>query len=389
MSSEALNGQLNRPKRMANIELLRVVAMMMVIVLHLLGKGGFLQVPGSADLSSLDLTAWGLESLTIVAVNVYMLISGFVLAESEFKVSRLVKLLLQVWFYSIGVALVALLFMNEPGSGISLYYVLQLLFPLSTQHYWFVGAYFLMYLFSPLLVAGVKHLSKKQFEVVLTLILIWFSVLKSIVPMRLGIDTQGYDCVWYMCVFLVAVYIRMYGIPFFKNCARGFITYILSSVGIFGLFLLIRMVYFKTGNLSDILIVCYDYNHVLVLLAAVGIFYGFYHLRMKEGFFARLICKIAPYTLGVYLLHEHLALRYKWQAWIYAITGKPSHAISLLVTVAVSVVAVFFVGILVDMLRELIFKGLHKLMMHIGLYRKMSEWMKRLTVHNKEKDNGQ
>ena len=47
-----------KPARMANLELLRCVAMMMVIVLHYLGKGGMLSDLTGAAVSKAETAAW-------------------------------------------------------------------------------------------------------------------------------------------------------------------------------------------------------------------------------------------------------------------------------------------------------------------------------------------
>ena len=83
--------------RMANLEMLRCVAMMMVVVLHYLGKGDLLTDLTSDSMGSAGAAAWFLESFCIVAVNVYMFISGYVMCRSSFKLSRLIVLWLQVW----------------------------------------------------------------------------------------------------------------------------------------------------------------------------------------------------------------------------------------------------------------------------------------------------
>ena len=75
---------MQKKERMANLEVLRCVAMMMVVVLHYLGKGGLLP-DLTAPLSVQDMAAWLLEAFCIVAVNVYMMISGYFLCESSFK----------------------------------------------------------------------------------------------------------------------------------------------------------------------------------------------------------------------------------------------------------------------------------------------------------------
>jgi surface polysaccharide O-acyltransferase-like enzyme len=86
-------------KRIVSIELLRIIAMMMVVTLHYLDKGGVLpSLTGEMTLNGY--VAWGVECLAIVAVNVYMLISGYLLVETGFKPGRLIELLCQVLFYT-------------------------------------------------------------------------------------------------------------------------------------------------------------------------------------------------------------------------------------------------------------------------------------------------
>ena len=98
-----------KSKRLANVELLRVVAMLMVVMLHYLGKGELLPVK-NLHMDITGCVAWILESLSIVAVNVYVLISGYFLVEAEFKPSKIVRLILQVLFYTILVTILSLAF---------------------------------------------------------------------------------------------------------------------------------------------------------------------------------------------------------------------------------------------------------------------------------------
>ena len=87
---------------------------------------------------------------------------------------------------------------------------------------------------------------------------------------------------------------------------------------------------------------CYNYNHIFVLIASVGLFLAFSHITLKEGAFSRFVCRIAPYTLGVYLLHCHTALDERWQQWIFAITGRPDSAGSLLLGILLAVLWLFW-----------------------------------------------
>lgn len=82
-------------KRQANFELLRVVAMFMIISLHYLVKGGAaVPFPFAAGENPVGVLAWLIEAFCIVAVNCYVLISGYFLVESAWKPGGR-----SLWFY--------------------------------------------------------------------------------------------------------------------------------------------------------------------------------------------------------------------------------------------------------------------------------------------------
>ena len=100
----------DRGKRRLNYELLRIIAMLMVITLHYLSHTNMLLLPGEEG-GSKQIAGMLLESFCIVAVNVYVLISGYFLVEAGFKVKRVLILIGQVLFY---VILIPLIMMTPP-----------------------------------------------------------------------------------------------------------------------------------------------------------------------------------------------------------------------------------------------------------------------------------
>lgn len=340
-------------KRIVSIELLRIISMMMVVMLHYLSKGNFLQ-PLTGEFGTNSYIAWFLEAFCIVAVNVYMLISGYFLVESTFKVSRLAELICQVLFYSILVPLVLVVIGVLPLGELGIYKLAQYVLPIHMEQYWFATAYVLMYLFAPFLAIGAKAMEKRQLQLLIGLLLVFLSIPKSIIPVQLTMDRLGYDALWFMCVFLVAAYIRLYGAGLFNSTAKGILCYILSAVGIFGWTMLLRMVCLKLGVLESFVQNAYHYNHILNLFAAVALFCGFIKWDIKgEGKLACMICKVAPYTFGVYLLHEQVEIRWLWPAWCGADPGEAP--VMMVLRALCSVAVVFAIGIVADMLRGFIF----------------------------------
>lgn len=347
-------------KRVVSIELLRMLAMMMVVMLHYLDKGDILPAL-TGEIGVAGYTAWAMESLSIVAVNVYMLISGYFLVESGFKSKRLVELICQVLFYTVLIPVVLTALGVIHLRDFSLYNVLLNILPVQMNQYWFITAYVIMYLFSPVLSSAVKSMKREQLEKTILGLLLFFSLSKSLLPVELAIDNRGNDCIWFLCVFLVAAYIRLYGIRFFteKNgFKRGLLVYLAGCAGIFCLTFAVRIVYLKTGSLDHFIGIGFDYNHVLNLLAAVGLFYTFLHLKLSsEGILAKVIYGAAPYSLGVYLFHEQLQIRYLWPKWLGAeyLAGS-MNPIMVAAGSILAVLALYIAGTFVDACRGCLFR---------------------------------
>ncbi len=347
-----------KKKRMANMEVLRILAMMMVIMLHYLSKGKVLPAM-TGPITVNGYVAWVLETLSIVAVNVYMLISGYFLTESKFRCTRLIQLVCQVLFYSILVPVILMAVGVLSVRDLNLYKLLQYVLPVEMEQYWFATAYVMLYLMTPVLKCAVHHMKKAQLKVTIIILLLFWSVNKSILPVRLTIDELGYDALWFVCVYLCAAYIRLYGIRWFDSAKKGIWGYLAGCAGILGITLVIRGLYLTTGKFEDFLIATYHYNHILNLFAAISIFYGFYYWNLREGLLARIALKIAPYTFGVYLLHEQVEIRYLWPKWFGA--SAEGNPLWFAVRSMFSVLIVFACGILADMVRNLIFTGIGKI----------------------------
>lgn len=304
-------------KRQPNFELLRIVAMLMIISLHYLVKGGIvLSVPFAAGENPAGIFAGLIEAFCIVAVNCYVLISGYFCVESAWKPGRAASLLCQILFYSLLIPCVLLLFGAESARGMGLYDWINCALPIETEHYWFATAYLLMYLFAPFLSVGIRQMEKRQLRTVIVLLLCFFSVGKTVFPVPLVTDRQGYDFGWFLCLFVVAGYIRRYGIPWLEKQSHAAGVYLISVLLIWLLSLLSNMLGGEIDAFSYYADMPYTYNHLLCLISAVSLFYLFKNLRMGEGRFADAVRKLAPYTFGVYLLHEHNLVRYEWMQWL-------------------------------------------------------------------------
>ena len=81
----------NEKPRQLNMEILRIVAMLMIITLHYLDKGGVLK-EFTLKMGLNRELAWIIEALCMGSVNIYVLISGYFLSKSAFKLTRILQL---------------------------------------------------------------------------------------------------------------------------------------------------------------------------------------------------------------------------------------------------------------------------------------------------------
>ena len=366
-------------------ELLRIIAMCMIIAMHYMTKG--MKLPKlSEDLSIFNMFYWLLYAFCVVAVNTYVLISGYFLCSSEagadnckitegltksdgFNILKLLKLWLQVFIYSVFVPLVLGAFGIVGVRAFDLSVWQQIVFPLQYEHYWFATSYILLYAISPLLVAAVRNLDKKILKKVIVVLIITFCGFKSINPYLIPWDRYGCDVLWFICLFLLAGYIGKYGIKYFSSLNVSLIIYILFSILTFLIATASAFVVRSIGKLEYYMDMTYSYNYITVLIASVALFYVFLKWNEAENVkneghgvtnkVDKIINFVAARTFGVYLLHDNLVIRNRWQTWlgIDTVAGKPWQIFHLLLSVAL----VFAIGVIIDVIRRGIFEAFKRM----------------------------
>ena len=339
-------------KRQLNFEILRIIAMCMIITMHYLTKG--LNVPKlSEDLSLSNMLWWLIYAFAVGAVNIYVLISGYFLVDSRWRIDKVFNLYLTVWLYSVLVPLTLGAMGIVDLGRLSLGDWQQLLLPIEYEHYWFATAYVMMYILSPVLAIAVRSLNRELLRGVIAGLVVLFSVLKSINPYLIPWDKYGNDVLWFIVLFMIAGYIRRFGIQ--ASITLRVLTYILTSILILVSELILGVIVNKTGKLEYMLDMLCANNHILVLLASVALFTAFIELKTdaineKTG---KIILLFSSSTFGIYLLHENLLVRSRWASWL-GVDRLNNVALKLLFLI-ISIAALFAVGTLIDRVRAGLF----------------------------------
>lgn len=361
-----------KEKRQLNYELLRIITMMMVVCLHCLSKGGLLGDSVRSDMNATGYMAWMIEALCLVAVNCYVLISGYFGAGEVKKEISILKRPFRIWkqvlFYSLAIGIFAM------AAGIqefNIYQIFQYVFPLVTEHYWFATSYVVLCLFMPFLNAGIEILEKKAFQGVLGGMLLIFCIAKTVIPMQLPWDKYGYDAYWFVVLYLTGAYIKHYGVKCIDSRAKAVCIYFVDEAAIFASFVVLRFVFFQTGSLGEFLQYAYTYNHLFCYMGAIGLFMAFGSYESSDAGkkeqgndkmerFRKLIGLMASATFGVYLIHEHVNIRDKWGLLVDAEAildlSVPMFGLWLVTTVLI----VYAACTLIELFRQWVAAGIRK-----------------------------
>ncbi len=351
-------------KRQLNYELLRVIAMLMIVCLHYLSKGGLLGDPARADMNATGYAVWLVEAFCLVAVNVYVLISGYFGVDAQEPLfggakitlrgvlGRPFKIWKQVFFYSMLFGCGALIIGVQE---FDLYQFFAYCFPLVTEHYWFATYYVVLCLMMPFLNAGITYLEQKEIQYLLAGLLLFFCISKTVLPMQLPWDKYGYDALWFIVMYLTGAYLKRYKSAMIKTRGRAVALYLGSTMAIFASFFLIRMIYLKTGKLEAMIHYGYTYNFLFCYTGAVGLFLAFQAYKAREGKLERFrkpIELLAGASFGVYLIHEHINIRYVWPKWLHCGEQIGSSVAGFLCHMLVSVVCVYLVCTVIELIRQ-------------------------------------
>lgn len=289
-------------KRNVGLDCLKIIAMLMIVFIHVIGKGMFRYEANNVEFYKIALF---IRIFCIVAVNCYVLITGYFQIESKFNTKKIINIWGKVLFYSISIYIMLLL-LGQVNFNIK--DVIKSIFPILTNEYWFVNCYLLLYILSPFINKMINQLDKKEFKKLLIILLVVFSIFPSVLPVSFTMDnTRGYGIIWFIVLYLIGAYIRLYGNACYKN-RNNLLTFFLISIVSYGLVILVQYICNKLHFL-DMSERIYNYNFFTIFLASVFLFLFFKNINIKSLKVTNLVSKIVPLTFGVYIIHEQVVLR--------------------------------------------------------------------------------
>lgn len=368
---EQTNVQNSVKAREANMELLRIVAMLMVITLHCVGRGLLLSNSVISNVNLLLIQF--LDSFSLTANSLFILLTGYYYIGKKLNLRKILSLWGKTLFYCI------LIF--------TIYSILNLktnflnsFFPVFSGAYWFITSYIALYFIMPFLNIAINKFSQKQCKFLIIFLVILMGVIRIIFnPADLFNSTFMHMIV----IYIIGAYIKKY-VKIEPN-KQYFIKYVLVAiiftVAITILNVLVHIVP-KTLDvwiiMANILSYFRNFINIILVYMAILLFMKFKTINIKSNKLSKLILYISPSVFSIYIIHDNVHLRDMiWQKFSFI---NLANSWLMIPYIILAILIVFTVCLAIDLIRRGIYTGLKKIKIINKGIQKINEQIDKLTT---------
>ncbi len=274
--------------RRSNIELLRIVLMLFIVMHHFIVNVVFRDLFYGDSVNYETNVAALVNSFLYSAVNCFVLISGYF--GIRFKWKGIFSIYLVLLFYGLIDLFSAYCF---SGQSITRSSFLSTILCFSHSRLWFIQCYIALYFMSPLLNKGLERLIKREYLLVV--------ILFSILNLYFGyywrgekFNLNGYTTAQFVYMYILGGYLRKYVSNTLINRTRwvNLCLYFLFSIIWGELTILSRKTYIAHWY-------PWSYNNIFLVLAAVS----FFCFWLSFDFENKFVNYLASGCLSIYALH--------------------------------------------------------------------------------------
>ncbi len=322
--------------RSSNIELLRIVAMLMIILFHIILHCVFNHLPQSEDYFNQPILYKSLIVPQIIASfgtignDIFILITGYFMANRAEKGSMNISKVASKLLTQLGFATMILI----AASAVAVYAVRSVRveavgFHLFNTYAWFVGYYFLIFLCGALFFNRfILSLDRKGY---LALVLSLFALISFEWTGRLidGLTEGLLNLVTGFFLYAVGGYIRRYE-PFERFRGVFFVLILAVCVAITAVsqfnFTASTIAAARESGLEQVLmphsLMRFDNNSIITLIVAISMLELFKRIRIPNS---KVINFLGSATFMVYLIHENAFINSLWRKdnWLEILSRSP------------------------------------------------------------------
>lgn len=336
---------------------MRIISMLFIVLYHILVHGKIFE----HATGSMSLFLAFVESLILVHVNSFVLVSGYFQCKGKLKLGKAIKINNMAWFYKVVMMLVliATSLIAKPDTIIRLHTYL----PIDYGTYWFINSYLILYLISPFINKLINSLDKKSYKKLLLVGFLAFSILPTVTEGR-AFENNGYTLYNFIYLYLVGAYLKLYPLDksyhFKRQSTKLFRITMLTIV--FTCAILNNIIFYFGKSLigtnsilevlsSTIIKSSLNYSNPIIIIQSIAYFSFFTVLNLKS----KIINKCSGLMFGVYLIHANPHIHAKLYSTLNLTAGS-ENSISFMPYVFLMVILVFTSCTIIEYFRQLLFK---------------------------------
>lgn len=283
-------------ERNIGIDILRVLLALMVVIVHFNARGTG-HVSSSVTWAPMKFFIYGMDSIVIPAVNIYVIVSGYFSFLGMRGYSHVFKSLSRLWlclfFFSVGGGIFVKIVSPDAVAWSDF---IERIFPITTGEWWYMSVYFATMLISPILNKMVDITSRREFFIILCSFLLTCSLLplfnKNTEP--LGVNL-GYSFIWFIVLYLTGAGLFKHGLSLPRR-------WLLPTF--FGLAFLNVLISFTISKVPMLKGYGFSaYNSITVYLQAIVLFLWFKDVKIYSKKFKEVIIFLSGLSLSVYIFH--------------------------------------------------------------------------------------
>lgn len=343
-------------KKQANFQLLKIIAMIMIVSHHLVAKNAFNVDTDVIGLMPNKLLLQVLGNNAFIGNNLFFLISAWFLSSKtenvinlRYSIASCIRLERVVLFFSISLLCLTLVL----GRGkIELSLVLKSLFPTLSGVWWYPTTYIVFLLIWPFYHKGLNELNVDELKKCITVMFIIWSG-STLIPF---VDLGTSNFCAFLMLYAIIIFVKKRKIIFSKKQCFSlmifpYITGVISIIVLDMLGIKINMAatyscYYMRGNFRPI-----------SMLVSLGFFMWSVSWNIKCN---RWINYIADATFGVYLFHMYPTVMKYLFSHIFVLEGVIDKWYCVLYLMG-GTIMIFGIGVLIDKSRECVFCFIKKI----------------------------
>lgn len=325
--------------RNSNVELLRIVLMLFIIlwhcIVHLLGYAGF------ADVNSYNPIILILMSFSVIGVNAFVSVSA--IWGIKFKMKTIIAFIFQALFYSLTIFGVFYFFIGKEYIETNL---ISSFFPIITEQWWFLSVYLVLFMLAPIINMGIEKLNRKELKLII-LVMLAFEVLSPIFRVS-SFGSNGYNIYSFILIYLIVRYIFLYDVIL---TIRNNI-YLYSCCSLLTFIIVASLLYIHpSAKLNNFAWHMFDYSQLLILIASISFVCLFKQIKIKNS---KWINEVASLTFGIYLIHDHRTIRKFLKSIFQPLLNSIDNTLILIVCLLIIAMLIFIVCGFVEKIRKMI-----------------------------------